>query len=110
MSSSSITDEIVLESVAKQFGADPNHVKIVSCEKSPGAAFGEGFACEMWKLDIKALVNGEEKNDISYIAKALPEGDFREGMIKKVVPRFCQQSDGPLVQTIRSSNYTKYFL
>ena len=86
---STVTEEVALKSVASQRGLGNDKVKILECTKSPGSAFGDGFACDIWRLDIKATILDDrgqdvEEEDIDYIAKSLPEGDFREAMMKEV--------------------------
>ena len=79
-----ISEEIIAQCVAKEFGKSQDDIKINTVEKSRGSAAGDGFCCEIWKYDVKATVDGEEKDDLCYVAKVLPGDDFRQKMLAKV--------------------------
>jgi len=77
-----VTEEVLLASVANDFGLEPKDVEIVSFEKSSGSKFGDGFACELWRVDVKAKVKGEVK-ELSYMAKGPHENHMMEKVIEK---------------------------
>ena len=86
---STITEELVTEVVANNFGVGQDKVKILGFEKYSGSAHGDGFASTIFKLDVKAVVDGIERSDLSYIAKTMPENDMRSEMLAQVSQMFA---------------------
>ena len=81
---SGITEDVVTGIIAKDCDVDKEKVKILDLKKSPGSAQGDGFACVILKLDVKASVDGRDATEFNYIAKVCPEDDIRTEFIKKV--------------------------
>jgi len=85
-----ITEEVIAQCVAKEFGKSVDKIKINSVEKTRGSSAGDGFACEIWRFDVKATVDKEEKDDLIYVAKVCPDDELRSKMMRDAKLLDCE--------------------
>jgi len=101
-----ITEEVMAQCVAKEFGVDVSKVKIKAMEKTRGSSAGDGFVCEIWRFDINAIVDGIEKPSLNYVAKTCPE-DAREKMMREAQVTDCEvwfyDNLAPKLQALRKA-------
>lgn len=80
---SQISNEILKEVVVKDLGVEEKEVDILASSEEAGSSYGDGFACEVRRINIQASVSGEETS-LVYIAKVVPE-DMRGDFIRQVI-------------------------
>jgi len=102
-----ITEEVIVQCVAKELGTDLDNVKINGMEKTRGSKPGDGSTCEIWRIDVKATVNGVENNDLNYVAKILTEVEAKAKLMREAKIVDCEvwfyENLAPKLQTLRTA-------
>ena len=78
-------DEILKKVVAKDFQVAKSDVQIISKELEEGPGTGTGYACEIKCFKVSAKVGDQEKPDLHYVGKVVPEDDLRSNIKTKSV-------------------------
>ena len=81
-----ITNDILIESVAREREVDPSRIQLECVEMSRGAPIGDNFACDTKRVDVKYRIdNGAEITNAVYFVKLTPLDQMRLGMMDEVV-------------------------